>query len=75
MSVRPVVTKSNHSQMSGSQMMKNKEDVAAIMKAKQQAGMYYARNSTNIISEAKIQTSGREEGTGGSGEDEEVDAQ
>lgn len=26
--------------MSGSQMMKNKEDVAAIMKAKQQAGEF-----------------------------------
>jgi len=49
------MTVSNESQMSGSQMMKNKEDVAAIMKAKQQAGEYtcneeYRNTSQGLIS-------------------------
>jgi len=51
-----VVTTSNHSQMSGSQMMKNKEDVAAIMKAKQQAGMYYARKLQTLYQSLNVKS-------------------
>jgi len=60
--------------MSGSQMMKNKEDVAAIMKAKQQAGKWFQTGHEVLGLWANYNASGREKSKGGVGQGEEVDS-